>query len=173
MHTLHNLLAPWYIEIRFVHLLAVMAWIWSTSVAYVYYLVPAFKAWRRHPDDSGVIAIRDWVMDRFDRGAIIEHIAFPVVMISGPLLFVAGGWDTSATWLMLKLLIVFGLFLPIEVMDYHLSHFGGNKMKVLAHAGPAAREAKVHQHWLFLVVTTPLIVVFAMAVVFLAVLKPA
>src|SRR3546814_1694152 len=46
--------------------------------------------------------------------AVIEHIAFPIVMISGPLLYWVGGWDSSATWLMIKLLIVVGFFLPIE-----------------------------------------------------------
>src|SRR3546814_4968749 len=112
--SLRQWLSPWYLEIKFVHLAAVMAWLWSTSVAYVHYLLPAFHAWRRNPDDEGVIALRDWVMDRFDRGAVIEHIAFPIVMISGPLLYWVGGWDRSATWLMIKLLIVVGFFLPIE-----------------------------------------------------------
>src|SRR3546814_940342 len=108
MDALRQWLSPWYLEIKFVHLAAVMAWLWSTSVAYVHYLLPAFHAWRRNPDDEGVIALRDWVMDRFDRGAVIEHIAFPIVMISGPLLYWVGGWDSSATWLMIKLLIVVG-----------------------------------------------------------------
>src|SRR3546814_6712555 len=122
-----------------------MAWLWSTSVAYVHYLLPAFHAWRRNPDDEGVIALRDWVMDRFDRGAVIEHIAFPIVMISGPLLYWVGGWDSSATWLMIKLLIVVGFFLPIECFDYHLSHLGGNKRKALASGGTQHRERKLHQ----------------------------
>src|SRR3546814_18901645 len=74
-----------------------MAWLWSTSVAYVHYLLPAFHAWRRNPDDEGVIELRDWVMDRLDRGAVIEHIAFHLVMISAPLLYWVGGWDSSAT----------------------------------------------------------------------------
>src|SRR3546814_1487405 len=73
MDALRQWLSPWYLEIKFVHLAAVMAWLWSTSVAYVHYLLPAFHAWRRNPDDEGVIALRDWVMDRFDRGAVIEH----------------------------------------------------------------------------------------------------
>lgn len=168
---LREWLSPWYLEIKFVHLAAVMAWIWSTSVAYVYYLVPAFQAWRRNPHDPVVIAQRDWVIDRFDHGALIEHVAFPIVMVSGPLLYWVGGWDTSATWLTIKLLIVLGLFLPIEVFDYHLSHLGGNKRHALARGGAAHRERKLHQHWWFLLVTTPLIIYFTGIVVFLAVTK--
>src|SRR3546814_13627256 len=83
MDALRQWLSPWYLEIKFVHLAAVMALLWSTSVAYVHYLLPAFRAWRRHPDDEGVIALWAWVMDRFDRGALIEPIAFSLVMISG------------------------------------------------------------------------------------------
>jgi hypothetical protein len=92
-------------------------------------------------------------------------------MLSGPLLYIVGGWDRSATWLMIKLLIVFGLFLPIECFDYHLSHLGGNKRRAFARGGAVWRERKVHQHWWFLLVTTPLIVYFTGIVVFLAVTK--
>src|SRR5262245_44120227 len=137
MEALREALAPWYLHIKFVHLFAVMAWVWSTSVAYLYYLVPVFRAWRTHPTDPGVIALRDWVIDRFDRGAVIEHVAFPIVITTGPVLYWVGGWDTSATWLTIKLLVVFGLFLPIEFLDYHLSHFSGNKRKAWARGGDA------------------------------------
>lgn len=172
MESLRMLLAPWYMEIKFVHLFAVMAWVWSTSVAYMYYLVPVFKAWRRNPDDPGIIVLRDWVMDRFDQGARIEHIAFPAILISGPLLYIAAGWSTSATWLTLKLAIVICVFLPIEFVDYHLSHFKGNKQRVLEQQGPEAHEHKLRQHWWFFLVTTPLITYFAFIVVFLAIVKP-
>lgn len=172
MEALQAVLAPWYLQIKFVHLLSVACWIFSTAVAYLHYLVPAFRAWRRNPDDEGARAMRDWVMDRFDHGAVLEHVAFPVVMISGPALYIAGGWDGSATWLTLKLLIVFGLFLPIEFFDYHLSHLGGNKHRVRSRDGELAHERKIQQHWWFFLVTTPLIVWFATIVVFLAVTRP-
>lgn len=168
MEALRQMLAPWYLEIKAIHLTAVAAWIWSTSVAYVYYLVPVFRDWRRQPDDPSVLALRDWVMDRFDRGAVIEHTMFPIVMITGPLLYWVGGWDTRATWLSLKLLIVLGLFLPIEFFDYHLSHFAGNKRKARARGGDAEHERKLHQHWWFLLTTTPAIIFFALIVVWLA-----
>ncbi len=172
MDALQAALAPWYLQIKFVHLSAVMAWVFSTAVAYMHYLVPAFQAWRRNPDDAEARRLRDWVMDRFDHGAQIEHIAFPLVMISGPMLYLAGGWNTDSGWLTLKLLIVFGLFLPIEFFDYHLSHLGGNKRRVLARSGALAHERKVQQHWWFFLVTTPVIIWFATIVVYLAVARP-
>ncbi|MDR3419261.1 MAG: hypothetical protein P4L83_24040 [Nevskia sp.] len=165
-------LAPWYLQIKFVHLLAVMVWIWSTSVAYMSYLVPVFKAWRRNPGDRGLIAMRDWVMDRFDEGVIYEHVAFPVILVTGPLLYIAGGWSTGAAWLMLKLLVVAGVMVPMELCDYYLSHFGGNKRRIRGSDRPQRHEAMVHAHWWFLLVTTPAVAVFSLLIVFLAVTKP-
>jgi uncharacterized membrane protein len=164
-------LAPYYLDIKFIHLVAVSAWIWSTSVAYMYYLVPVFRAWRRNPGDLQIIALRDWVMDRFDSGATYEHVAFPVVLLSGALLIFIAGWTLASTWLVLKLLIVIGLFVPIEVCDYYLSHFGGNKARLRAQGTPDRVEASIHRHWWFLLLTTPLITIFPFVVVFLAVTK--
>jgi uncharacterized membrane protein len=169
---LRDFLSPFYLQLKFVHLMAVMVWIWSTSVAYAYYLVPVFKAWRRNPQDPELIAMRNWVMERFDHGAIYEHIAFPIVIITGPLLYLAGGWDTSSGWLLLKILIVAGIFIPIELFDYHLSHLGGNKGHVRETGTPEDYEAAVQKHWWFFLITSPAVMIFAVTVVYLAVTKP-
>ena len=161
-----------YAVLKFIHLTAVMVWVWSTSVAYAYYLVPVFKAWRRNPHDGEVIALRNWVMERFDQGATYEHVAFPIVLITGPLLYWAGGFDTSVDWLMLKLLIVVGLFLPIEIMDYHLAHLGGAKHRFRKSDDAEGYERSLHRHWWFLLVTSPLVMIAAMVVLFLAIVKP-
>lgn len=172
MDAVRLFLGSYYAELRFIHLVAVMVWVWSTSVAYAYYLVPVFKAWRRNPDDDQVRELRNWVMERFDQGAIYEHIAFPVVLITGPLLFWAGGFDASFDWLVLKLLIVIGLFLPVEIMDYHLAHLGGAKHRFRAAGDWEGYEAAVHRHWWFLLVTSPLVMISAMFVLYLAIVKP-
>ncbi|MCC5867025.1 MAG: hypothetical protein JJU27_00825 [Gammaproteobacteria bacterium] len=169
---LQDLLAPFYLQLKFIHLLAVMVWVWSTSVAYAYYLVPVFKAWRRNPGDEGVIELRNWVMERFDHGASYEHIAFPIVLLTGPLLYIAGGWSTSAAWLTLKILIIVGVFLPIEICDYYISHLGGNKRRIRETGDMVRYEQAIHRHWWFFLVTSGPVMVFAMAVIYLAVTKP-
>ena len=116
--------------------------------------------------------MRNWAIERFDEGAVYEHIAFPVIMITGPLLYIIGGWNAGVGWLMLKLLIVFGIFLPIEIMDYHLSHGAGNKTKIRASGDMVAYEAAVHRHWWFLLLTSPTVMTFAFAIVLLATIKP-
>lgn len=169
---LQAILAPYYSQIKFVHLVFVMMWVFSTSTAYAFYVLPVFKAWRRNPDDEGVIVMRNWVMERFDEAATYEHIAFPMVLITGPLLYIAGGWDTSASWLNLKLLILVGLFIPVEIIDYYMSHFAGNKRKIRESGDMDKYERYIHKHWWFFLVTTPAVMVYGVLMVFLAVTKP-
>ncbi|MFO1425614.1 MAG: hypothetical protein U1F11_01295 [Steroidobacteraceae bacterium] len=169
---LRELLSPWYLYIKAIHVFAMMAWVWSTSVAYAFYLVPIFKAWRRNPGDPDIVRARNWAIERFDEGATYEHVAFPLILVSGPLLYIAGGWNTGVGWLMLKLLIVFGIFLPIEVMDYYLSHGPWGKLRLRLAGDPVAYETAIHRHWWFLLVTSPTVMIFAFAIVFLAVVRP-
>lgn len=172
LDTVREVLGPWYLYIKTLHLLAVMAWVWSTSVAYAFYLVPIFKAWRRNPLDREIVRARNWAIERFDEGATYEHIAFPIILVTGPLLYLAGGWSSSVGWLVLKLLIVFGIFLPIELMDYYLSHGPGNKGKLREAGNGEGYEIAIHRHWWFLLVSSPIVMVFAFAIVILAVLRP-
>lgn len=169
---LPTVMAPWYMHIKLVHLLAVMVWMWSAAAAYAFYLVPAFKAWRRNPQDPQVRALRDWTLERFDQVVIYEHIAFPIVLVTGPLLYYVGGFTTSFAWLSLKLLIVVGIFIPLEILDYYLTHFGGNKRRVRETGDKVAYELAVQRHWLFLLLSSPVVMVFGTLVVVLVVLKP-
>ncbi len=170
--SIQAILAPYYLYIKFVHVFFVMVWIWSTAVAYAFYLVPAFKAWRRNPDDPEIRELRNWTMERFDHGVIYEHIAFPIILITGPMLYVAAGFTTSVNWLLLKLLIVTGVFIPLEICDYHLSHFGGNKRRIRASTSGLRYEQAVHQHWWFLLISSPAVMIFSVLVLFLAISKP-
>jgi uncharacterized membrane protein len=169
---LQSLLGPYYLFIKFVHVIAVTVWLWSTAVGYAFYLVPVFKAWRRNPDDTAIIALRDWAMERFDHGVIYEHLAFPMVLLSGPLLWIASGWSPAAGWFLLKLLIVVTIFIPIEICDYYLAHLGGNKQRLRAAGNPDLYERAIHRHWWFLLLTSAPVIVFGVLVIFLAVVKP-
>ncbi len=169
---LQDTLGPYYIYLKFIHLTFVMIWLWSTAVAFAYYLVPVFKAWRRNPGDNRIIELRNWAMERFDHGVNYEHIAFPIVILTGPLLWIVGGWTPASGWFVVKLLIVFGLFLPIEIMDYYLAHFGGNKRRLRKSGDAVKYEQAVYYHWLFLVVISPPVMVFGVITIFLSVVKP-
>jgi uncharacterized membrane protein len=164
---------PWYLQVKFIHLLMVAMWSFSTAVAYRNYIVPTFRHWLRNPDNAEAIARRNECMERFDRGAQLEHFAFPVVLITGLLMVWLAGWPWhQVSWLSVKLGIILLVFLPMEVVDYYLSHFGGNKEKIRARGDSQRYETMTRYHWQFFRVTTPLVVVFVPLVFYLAVTKP-
>ena len=94
------------------------------------------------------------------------------MLITGPILFWVGGFNTSVGWLMLKLLIVIGFFIPIEIMDYYLAHFGGAKHRFRAAGDWNGYEVALHRHWWFLLVSSPLVMTAGVFVLFLAITKP-
>lgn len=165
-------LAPYYLYIKFVHVTAALGWIWSASTAYAYYLLPIMKAWRRNPHDAEIIPVRDWAMERFDEVVIYEHVFFPIVLVTGPMMYIAGGWNAGVAWLDLKLLIVIGLFIPIEITDYYMSHFGGNKRRIKASGDMVRFERAMHRHWWFFLITSPAVMVYGLLIVLLAIAKP-
>lgn len=171
-------LGPHYAKVKFFHLLFAMIWLWSTAVAYINYVVPVLLHWFNDPDDPELLRKRNEVLERFDQGVALEHIAFPLLLISGLTLLLIGGWGAHNYWLVIKLSIVILIFLPLEIFDYWLSHFGGNKKKARLHEGcDALQSARYEQltqtHLWFLTITTPLIATGGVFVVYLATVKPA
>ena len=172
LESVREVLMPFYLQVKFLHVFFAMIWAFSTAVAYSYYVKGAFLKWERSPDDPVVVQRRNWAIEQFDRGAILEHVAFPIVMVTGPLMIWLGPWGMGDTWLLVKLAIVALVFVPMEAYDYWLAHFGGNKEKLRKRNLPEKYERAVRLHWQFLKVTTPLVMVFIPLLVWLAVTKP-
>ncbi len=175
LETLQGVLAPYYLYIKLVHVPFSMLWLFSVLLGFSYMLLPVMRAWRRSDCDPGLTVMRNWVFERFDQGVAVEHFAFPIVLISGLLLLVAGGWGPESGWLVLKISIVVAIALPIEIADYYISHFGGNKRYLRDKSDPpdwGAYETALHRHWWFLLTTTPMIVVIILSIPTLAIVKP-
>lgn len=170
---IRQLLAPWYLQIKFVHLLSVMIWSFSTAVAYTWYVKAAWLGWQRTPDDPQRKARRDWTMEQFDRGASMEHVAFPVLLVTGGLMYWVSGWNLDNGWLALKLLLVLLIFVPIEIFDYWVSHMGGSKRQWRLAGDTERYERLMGWHWRFFRISTPLVVIFIPLIIYLAVVKPA
>ena len=173
MEELRTVLMPWYLQVKFVHLFMVAMWSFSTAVAYRNYIIPAFRAWQREPGSADRIARRNDFMERFDKGAVLEHIAFPLVLVTGITMVWLAGWPWLAlNWLGLKLLIIGVIFVPMEVVDYYISHGGGNKRKIRQSGDMQRYERMTLFHWRFFKVTTPLVVIFVPLLFLIAVTKP-
>ena len=69
-----------------------------------------------------------WAYEQFDKTVVLEHIAFPVALIIGLLMFVMAGWTTDNSWILVNLVIVVGFFIPLEVLDVWISHVLGPKI---------------------------------------------
>ena len=173
LEELRQVLQPWYLQIKFIHLLAVMIWSFSTAVAYIWFIRSAWISWKKHPDVAALKKRRDWLMEQFDKGASLEHIAFPVLLLSGGLLFWTTGWTLESHWLAVKLLLVTGVFVPMEIVDYWLSHFGGSKRQWREKGDHARHEKLMQWHWVFFRISTPLVAIFIPLIIYLAVVKPA
>lgn len=172
LEVLRSSLGSYYLYIKFVHVFSVMIWAWSTAVAYGWYVRGAFVKWAANPDDPELIRRRNFAIEQFDRGVIFEHVAFPVIIVTGPLLYLVAGWQANTPWLLLKLLVVIFIFVPMEAFDYYLSHGGGNKYRLRMRGESEQYEVAIRRHWLFLKITTPLIVIFVPIVIFLSIVKP-
>ena len=173
LEEIRQALQPWYLQIKFIHLITVMIWSFSTAVAYTWYVRSAWLGWQKNPDDAARKQRRDWAMEQFDKGAVLEHIAFPFLLISGGLLFWITGWNLDSPWLALKLVLVAGIFVPMEMVDYWLSHFGGSKRQWRNKDDNHRYEKLMHWHWLFFRISTPLVALFIPLIIYLAVTKPA
>ncbi|HAC57524.1 MAG TPA: hypothetical protein DCF73_04100, partial [Rhodobiaceae bacterium] len=71
------------------------------------------------------------MIEAFDRGVILEHVAFPGILVTGLLMLWLGGWSPSESWwLMAKLGLVVLVFIPMEAVDYRISHFSKPKRQM-------------------------------------------
>ena len=89
------------------------------------------------------------------------------------MLFWITGWNLDSPWLALKLVLVAGIFVPMEMVDYWLSHFGGSKRQWRIKGDNHRYEKLMHWHWLFFRISTPLVALFIPLIIYLAVTKPA
>ncbi len=173
LEDLRATLGPFYLHIKALHVLSAAIWSFSTAVAWVYYLKPALQAARTEPDDAVRTARRDEFMDRFDRGAAIEHVAFVVLVATAGLMLWLGNVDlTRWSFVTAKVWIGVLVILPMEAFDVYLAHLGGNKNRIRRTGDTARHEQVMGWHWTFLRITEPIVVVLVPTMFFLAVVKP-
>lgn len=92
IETTESTFSDYYLHIKYVYVFFVMIWASSTAVAYGWYVKGAFLEWEKSPDDPQFIKRRNWSIEQFDRGVVLEDIAFPIIIITGPLLWISSGW---------------------------------------------------------------------------------
>lgn len=170
---MQDLLLPWYAQIKFLHIVFVGIWAFSTAVAYQNYVIPAFRRAFANPADAEAIAHRNRVIEAFDKGVVLEHVAFPGVIATGLLMLWLGGWSPAESWwLAAKLSLVVLVFIPMEIVDYRISHFSKPKRQMRLDGETERLEAAIAFHWKFLRISTFFVVTTIPAAIYLAVVKP-
>ena len=163
-----------YLSLKLIHLCAAILWSASALGAFWYLIV---STWERRQDPSPEQVRRDdWLRYHFGFVVMVEHLAFFVLVPTGLQLARVLSLPLFTPWMMpwlaAKLLIVWGLFIPMEVLDIWLSHW---VLPRRYHRREVEHEAWVQArrwHDLFLVVGGALVVLGIPAVLYLIVMKP-
>ena len=112
-------------------------------------------------------------MEAFDKGVVLEHVAFPGILATGLLMLWLGGWSPAESWwLTAKLALVILVFIPMEIVDYRISHFSKPKRQMRLDGETERLEAAIAFHWKFLRISTFFVVTTIPAAIYLAVVKP-
>lgn len=168
-----ELLAPYYFYFKFFHVFFVLMWTMSAVGAYIFYLRATIYEFQERPEDKELERRLVWAYEQFDKTVILEHIAFPIVLLTGLLMFFGSVWSLEHHWMLVKLAIVFGFFVPLEIYDIWISHVLGPRISKNKNADPGAWDEGRALHWKFLKGSSPWIRITVPTVVFLAVVKPA
>jgi VanZ family protein len=166
-------IGPYYLYIKAIHVLSAAIWGFSTAVAWAYFLKPALRAARRHPEDATLRTRRDVFMERFDKGASLEHVAFAFLLLTAVLMLWIAQVDLTR-WSFITALLWLGVLIivPMEAFDIYLSHLGGNKARVRATGDSERYEKMMDWHWKFLRLTEPVVIVLVPIMFVIAIAKP-
>ena len=121
-------LMVYYPYIKFIHLFSMMIWGMSAVGAYVYYFRSTLFEVKKDTQNIELQRRLIWVYEQFDKTVVLEHIVFSLALITGLLMFVMAGWTTDNSWMLVKLVIVVGFFIPLEVLDVWISHVLGPRI---------------------------------------------
>ncbi|HEV2364747.1 MAG TPA: hypothetical protein VGS12_11190 [Caulobacteraceae bacterium] len=172
MSALHGFAVTFFSAIRTVHVLAATLWAFTTIAPFRFYVRPTLRAYSKNPNDPEIRRRRDWVLEQFDRTVIIEHVAFVVILLTGPLLFISGAASFHDLWFAVKIAIVVAIFIPIEVYDVWLSHIAAPRETRRKEQDPARYDLFRRRYVAFLRGVTPLILLTVPTVLILALAKP-
>ena len=170
---LKDLLLPFFTVIKAIHVVAASLWGFSTAVAFTFYLKPAFRRVHRKPEDERARETLNRMMEAFDRGATLEHVALAILIATAGLMLWLGGVDlTRWSFITAKLWVGILIILPMEAIDIYLSHMGGSKQRIRKSGDLDRYDRMMAHHWTFLRITEPLVIVLVPTMFFIAIVKP-
>ncbi|WP_317931958.1 DUF2269 family protein [Halioxenophilus sp. WMMB6] len=158
--------------VKFFHIFFMAMWAMSAVGAYIFYLRATIFEVRDNPENEELKKRLVWAYEQFDKTVILEHIAFPLLLITGAILYYLGGWSLAQHWLLVKLVIVIGFFIPLELLDIWISHILGPRITRRRNEFPDEWNSGRALHLKFLLKSSPMIRITVPIVILLAAAKP-
>ncbi|MBP0630525.1 hypothetical protein [Cupriavidus sp. AcVe19-1a] len=160
------------VAIRTIHVLAAMLWAFTAITPMRFYVRPTLLAADENPEDAELKRRKDWALEQFDRVVILEHVAFVVILLTGPLLFLTGLVTLETRWFLVKMAIVMFVFIPIEIYDSWLSHVAAPAAVRRKNEDIKAYDLFRRRYVAFLAAVRPVIYISVPTVLILALARP-
>lgn len=158
--------------LRFVHVAAFLVWA-GPAMGASWFVYAAAWARRHEREDEELLRRERWVRRQFNFVVAAEHLGFGVLVVSGMMLAETTDWAYAGqSWFAWKLVLVFLIFVPMELLDVVLSAWLQRLMKPGSPLDPAAYARAARVQDLFLRATIPPVLIGIPVVLYLAVVKP-
>ena len=100
LESIRMFLSEYYMQLKFIHLTAVMVWVWEYICCLCLLPCPGVQGMAPEPPaDQEIIRFRNWAMERFDEGGLLrayflsghpDHRSAPVLGWAGSMRMSAG-----------------------------------------------------------------------------------
>ncbi|MDP6376155.1 MAG: hypothetical protein QF921_12960 [Pseudomonadales bacterium] len=161
-----------FLYIKFIHVFFAFLWGLAVPPAYTVYVRRAINDYQGEPSNAELERRMWWSWDQVDKLIILEHIAWPVLIITGPLMFLASGWTLESTWIMLKLSIIVIIYVPLEAYDIWFSHYYSARAEARKEEDPEGYKKMRGDQLKFFRFVSPVVRITIPLLWFLAIVKP-
>jgi|TARA_B100002003_G_C14136627_1_gene546636 uncharacterized membrane protein len=170
--SLINFVASNFLYIKFIHVFFAFLWGLAVPPAFTVYVRRAMNDYNADPGNEELERRMWWTWDQIDKLIVLEHIAWPILIITGPLMFLASGWSLSDPWIMMKLSIIIIIYVPIEAFDIWFSHFYSAHAEARKLEDPDGYKKMRADQIRFFKIISPTVRITIPAIWFLAIVKP-
>lgn len=173
IEALQDFAATHFIGIKAVHIVAATMWSFY-FISGMFLVLPAINHLRglAEPDDTEQTRRAYWVLERYERSGIVEHICFPVILAAGGLMYLAGVASLSQGWFATKMVFVLGLFLPGTLSGMYYTYVKGPRLRKNRDANPVIYFNYLKFYGNLLVWTSLPFILMLASVLYLALMKP-
>jgi len=172
MNAIAAFASNWLPYIKFIHIVSVFLWGFTVPPAYSVYVKRALADASAQPNNKEVEGRLAWAWDRLDYLVAVEHIAWPIILITGPLLLLGSGWAIATPWLEIKLFIVVFVMIPIEAYDTWMSHAYGAVADHNRTNDPKGLQQMRNDQARFYAFISPIVRISMVVIYFVAIVKP-